>query len=78
MWYDDFIFLKKNFLTDNLSYYVNNFIFAEDNSYHRYTNLFSDMLKSNYTESSLDAGKVLQEDLKNSDDADMKEYADNI
>lgn len=78
MWYDDFISLKKNFLSDNLPYYINKFTFAEDNAYHRYTNLFSDVLKSDYTENSLDVWKTLAEDLKNSDDAELKAYAENI
>ena len=78
MWYDDFISLKKNFLSDSLPYYINKFTFAEDNSYHRYTNLFSDVLKSDYTESSLDIWKTLAEDFKNSDDADLKAYSQNI
>lgn len=43
--YDDFIGLKKYFADQFLSGYINNFLFHEDITYHRYTNLIFDYFK---------------------------------
>lgn len=45
IWYDDFIGLKKYFADQFMSGYINNFIFHEDITYHRFTNLILDYFK---------------------------------
>lgn len=45
IWYDDFIGLKKYFSDQFLSGYINNFLFHEDITYHRFTNLILDYFK---------------------------------
>lgn len=45
IWYDDFIGLKKYFADQFLSGYINNFLFHEDITYHRFTNLILDYFK---------------------------------
>ncbi len=40
IWYEDSIANKKSYLDEIQSTYINNWIFAEDIAYHRYTNLF--------------------------------------
>ena len=39
IWYEDFIWNNKYFNDDSLNFYLNNFIFAEDLWYHRYSDL---------------------------------------
>lgn len=41
--YDDIIYQKKTFDQDNVQNYINNYIFTEDISYNRYTNLMVDI-----------------------------------
>lgn len=45
IWYDDFIGLKKYFSDQFMSGYVNNFLFHEDITYHRFNNLILDYFK---------------------------------
>jgi hypothetical protein len=45
IWYDDFIQLKETFLANNLGYYANSFLYAEDLGYHRLTTLLMDLMK---------------------------------
>ena len=45
IWYDDFIALNKNFLTEIYLLYKNKIIFAEDLMYHRYTNFLVNMMQ---------------------------------
>lgn len=45
IWYDDFSALKRYFTPDNLQYYVNKHIFAEDAAYQRFSKLFMDILQ---------------------------------
>lgn len=46
--YDDFMALKKSFLSDSYRLYINKLLFAEDLMYHRYTNLFASILQSDH------------------------------
>lgn len=43
LWYDDIIDQKATFDPDNVQSYINNYIFTEDISYNRYTNLMVDV-----------------------------------
>lgn len=43
LWYDDIVYQKKTFDPDNVQNYINNYIFTEDISYNRYTNLMVDV-----------------------------------
>jgi len=45
IWYDDFIGNKKYFSEQFVSGYINNFLFHEDITYHRFTNLILDYFK---------------------------------
>lgn len=45
VWYEDFIGLKKYFSDQFISGYINNFLFHEDITYHRFTNLLLDYFK---------------------------------
>ena len=45
IWYDDFIWNNKYFNEDSLNFYLNNFIFAEDIWYHRYSDLMVKVLQ---------------------------------
>ncbi len=47
-WFEDFTMLQNFFNEDNLSYYLNNFVFLEDIAYHRYTYLMYEILQWNY------------------------------
>jgi hypothetical protein len=49
LWYDDFIAIQKYFNTDNLPYYANKTIFAEDKAYRRYSDFMMDILQGNHT-----------------------------
>jgi len=53
IWYDDFVANKKFFSSTNLNAYINNFIFVEDISNRRYTNLMLDLLKGNHNSENL-------------------------
>lgn len=45
MWYEDFIWNSKYFNDNALNFYLNNFIFAEDLWYHRYSDLMVKVLQ---------------------------------
>jgi hypothetical protein len=47
IWYDDFTALKKYFISDNLQYYTNKHIFAEDAAYRRFSTFFLNILQGN-------------------------------
>ena len=47
-WYEDFISLKKYYNSDNLKYYINNFLFFEDIAYHRYTQLIYEIFDADF------------------------------
>jgi len=72
--YDDFIALKKYFLTDNVSYYINNLSFSEDINYHRFSNLLLNTLKWNYNENISQIWSDLN-NLSPSDWQEIKDYA---
>jgi len=55
IWYDDFVANKKYYSKQTVNTYINNFLFAEDIAYNRFTNLMLDLLKWNYTSASADA-----------------------
>ncbi|NOZ43619.1 MAG: hypothetical protein GXP45_00320 [bacterium] len=48
IWYDDFIALKEYYNPDNIPYYINSFLFADDIGYRRYNNLMLDMLQGSH------------------------------
>lgn len=48
IWYEDFLYLKKLFVENNLSYYINNLVYAEDISYKRYVNLMYNLMAFDY------------------------------
>jgi len=48
IWYDDLIQMKQTFLYDNVGYYANNFLFAEDMAYKRQTNLMVDVMQESH------------------------------
>ena len=78
IWYEDFIGLKKYFIPENTKYYINSMIFAEDIGYHRFNNLFLNILKDEHNESTLALGNNLQSDLQNVTDPDLKAYANDM
>ena len=45
IWYDDFIWNNKYFNDNSLNFYLNNFLFAEDLGYHRYSDLMIKVLQ---------------------------------
>ncbi|HRX63772.1 MAG TPA: hypothetical protein P5060_01570 [Candidatus Absconditabacterales bacterium] len=45
IWYDDFIANKKYFYGEALNSYINNFLFAEDLGYHRYSDLMVKLMQ---------------------------------
>ena len=45
IWYEDFIWNNKYFNSDSLNFYLNNYIFAEDLWYHRYSDLLIKVLQ---------------------------------
>lgn len=45
IWYDDFIWNNKYFNDNSLNFYLNNFLFAEDLWYHRYSDLMVKVLQ---------------------------------
>lgn len=47
-WYEDFINLNSYYNSDNLKYYINNFLFFEDIIYHRYTQLLFEIFDADY------------------------------
>jgi hypothetical protein len=86
MWYDDFIGMKSTFAHDMVPYYVNNFLFAEDIGYHRFSNLMLNYLKQIQNDAAISTISGLEEiskkaaainpTLKNPElDAIMKEWA---
>ena len=78
IWYEDFIGLKKYFIPENTKYYINSMIFAEDIGYHRFNNLFLNILKDEHNDSTLALGNNLQSDLQNVADPDLKAYANDM
>jgi hypothetical protein len=53
--YDDFVATKEYFLADNITNYVNSFLFSEDVGYRRYTNLLLDTLKGENNNAAIEA-----------------------
>ena len=53
-------------------------IFAEDIGYHRFNNLFLNILKDEHNDSTLALGNNLQSDLQNVADPDLKAYANDM
>jgi hypothetical protein len=78
IWYEDFIGLKKYFIPENTKYYINSMIFAEDIGYHRFNNLFLNILKEEHNDSTLMLGSNLKDDLQNVEDPELKAYADDM
>ena len=50
IWYDDLIANKQYFYKEALNSYVNNFLFAEDLWYHRYTDLMVKLMQESHNE----------------------------
>lgn len=78
IWYDDFIGTKKYFIQENTEYYVNKQIFAEDIGYHRLNNLLLNTLKGEYNSNATTLGDTLQNDLADTENQELKAYADMI
>lgn len=78
IWYDDFIGNKKYFIAENTNFYINKQIFAEDIGYHRVNNLLFNTLKGEYNASAGALGATLQSDLADTEDQNLKNYADMI
>jgi hypothetical protein len=78
IWYDDFIGLKKYYVSENTNYYINKNIFSEDIGYHRLDNLLLDTLKSQHNDSILSVGSTLATDVSGSNSADLTAYAQMI
>lgn len=92
IWYDDFIGLQKYFQPQNLQYYANKFIFAEDVSYRRFSNFFFRILQGNHFDTignlanELDSGitSALQQENEYEDEATialqagLESYADEM
>lgn len=64
IWYDDLIGTKQLFVPENINYYINSQIFAEDRWYHRYTNLLFNTLKDEHNTTVSSIGSTLENDLK--------------
>ncbi len=77
IWYDDFIGLKKYYVTENTNYYANANIFSEDIGYHRLNNLLLNTLKTQHNNSILDIGSDLSTGLQSSS-AELQGYAQMI
>lgn len=73
--YDDFIGLKKYVIEDNIPYYTNKLMFAEDIWYHRYTSTLLDHLKESHNTSALAIGDELVSDLAGVEDNELQDYA---
>lgn len=73
--YDDFIGLKKYMIEDNIPYYTNKLMFAEDVGYHRYNSTLFDTLKESHNTSALTIGDDLVSDLAGTQDDELQDYA---
>lgn len=70
IWYDDLVQMKQTFLHDNVGYYANNFLFAEDMAYKRQTNLMVDVMQESHE-------RVVQDTLGELADAVAVDNGDN-
>ena len=75
--YDDLIGTKQFFVPENVNYYINNQLFAEDKWYHRYTNLLFNTLKSDHNTTVESIGSTLENDLKG-EGTELEDYGKRI
>lgn len=75
IWYDDFIGNKKYYIAENTNFYINKQIFAEDIWYHRVNNLLFNTLKWEYNTNATTLGDDLQNNLADTEQQSLKDYA---